>query len=53
MGSSNISESGLGITEPPRYELNVALKDFDDVNFCKGEFDKLWSESVPLTIDDI
>ena len=23
MGSSNISESGLGITQSPRYELNV------------------------------
>ena len=33
MGSSNISESGLGLTEPPRYELNVAMKDFDDVAF--------------------
>lgn len=35
MGSSNISDSGLGITQPPRYELNVAMKDYDDVAFCK------------------
>lgn len=53
MGSSNISESGLGLTEPPRYELNVALKDFDDVAFCKGEFDTLWDESIPLSLEDI
>lgn len=53
MGSSNISESGLGITQPPRYELNVAMKDFDDVNFCREQFDMLWEESVVLTLKDI
>lgn len=53
MGSSNISESGLGITQPPRYELNVAMKDFDDVDYCRQEFLKLWEESIPLTPDDI
>jgi superfamily II DNA or RNA helicase len=49
MGSSNMSESGLGLTQSPRYELNVAMKDYDDVKFCKDEFDKLWKEGVPLT----
>ena len=53
MGSSNISDSGLGITEPPRYELNVAMKDFDDVKFCKDEFDKLWAEGITITNKDI
>lgn len=53
MGSSNISDSGLGVTQSPRYELNVALKDFDDVDFCHSEFKKLWEEAVALTIDDI
>lgn len=53
MGSSNISESGLGITQPPRYELNVAMKDYDDVDYCKKEFWKLWDESLPLSPDDI
>lgn len=53
MGSSNISDSGLGITQPPRYELNVAMKDFDDVNYCHTEFKRLWDEAVALTIDDI
>jgi superfamily II DNA/RNA helicase len=53
MGSSNISESGLGLTQPPRYELNVAMKDYDDVVFCKTEFEELWEEAVPLTANDI
>lgn len=53
MGSSNISDSGLGTSEPPRYELNVAMKDYDDVAFCKEEFNTLWSESIPLSLEDI
>lgn len=53
MGSSNISESGLGITQPPRYELNVAMKDYSDVAYCKEEFRKLWEESIPITPEDI
>ena len=53
MGSSNISDSGLGTTPSPRYELNVAMKDFDDVDYCHTEFKKLWEQAVPLTIDDI
>lgn len=53
MGSSNISEQGLGITDPPRYELNVAMKDYDDVTYCNDEFEKLWNDAVPLTLDDV
>ena len=53
MGSSNISESGLGITQSPRYELNVAMKDYDDVRYCLDEFNTLWNEAVPLTPADI
>ncbi|MDR1553204.1 MAG: phospholipase D-like domain-containing protein, partial [Prevotellaceae bacterium] len=53
MGSSNISESGLGLTQPPRYELNVAMKDFDDVNFCKQQFDELWANAILLTAADM
>ncbi len=53
MGSSNISDSGLGITQPPRYELNVAMKDYDDVAYCKNEFETLWNEGIPITVDDI
>ncbi len=53
MGSSNISDSGLGIKQPPQYELNVAMKDYDDVKYCSDEFWKLWEEAVPLTADDV
>lgn len=53
MGSSNISDSGLGITQPPRYELNVAMKDYADVDYCHKEFWKLWEESLPLSPEDI
>ena len=53
MGSSNISDSGLGITQPPRYELNVAMKDYDDVAYCKNEFETLWNEGIPITAEDI
>ena len=53
MGSSNISDSGLGIKQPPQYELNVAMKDYDDVKFCSDEFWTLWNEAIPLTTDDI
>ena len=48
MGSSNISDSGLGITQPPQYELNVAMKDYDDVAYCKNEFETLWNEGIPI-----
>ena len=53
MGSSNLSASGLGLTESPRYELNVAMKDYDDVAFCKSEFDTLWAGGIPISFEDI
>lgn len=53
MGSSNISDSGLGIKQPPQYELNVAMKDYDDVKYCSDEFETLWNEAVPLSAEDI
>ena len=53
MGSSNISDSGLGIKQPPQYELNVAMKDYDDVKYCYDEFWTLWNEAIPLTAADI
>ena len=53
MGSSNISDSGLGIKQPPQYELNVAMKDYDDVKYCSDEFWTLWNEAIPLSVGDI
>lgn len=53
MGSSNISDSGLGIKQPPQYELNVAMRDYDDVKYCADEFWSLWEAAIPLNADDI
>ena len=53
MGSSNISDYGLGTSPSPRYELNVAMKDYEDVHFCHEEFERLWQESIPLSAEDV
>ena len=53
MGSSNLTEAGLGIKKSPNYELNIALKDYDDVAFTKGEFEMLWEKSTPILPADI
>ena len=53
MGSSNLTEAGLGIKKSPNYELNIALKDYDDVEFAKGEFEMLWKKSTPILPADI
>ncbi len=53
MGSSNLTEAGLGIKKSPNYELNIALKDFDDVHFTKTEFERLWKESTSILPEDI
>ena len=53
MGSSNLSAQGLGTSEPPQYELNVAMKDYDDVSYCESEFQRLWEEGIPVTFDDM
>lgn len=53
MGSSNLTEAGLGIKKSPNYELNIALKDYDDVEFTKQEFAKLWEQSTPILPADI
>lgn len=53
MGSSNISDSGLGVGKAPRYELNVAMRDYDDVHYCHEEFEQLWKEATTLTLQEI
>ena len=45
-GSSNLTDSGLGITN--QYEFNVQLDSYDDVKFATDEFEKLWAESVEI-----
>ncbi|MCX6152729.1 MAG: helicase-related protein [Candidatus Kapabacteria bacterium] len=53
MGSSNLTEAGLGIKKSPNYELNVELKDYDDVDFTIKEFQTLWEESTSILPHDI
>ncbi len=53
MGSSNLTEAGLGIKKSPNYEMNVALKDFDDVDYANKEFKSLWEHSTPILPADI
>lgn len=53
MGSSNLSDQGLGTSTTERYELNVVMKDYDDVAFCKNEFETLWHDAVPLDMSSV
>jgi len=50
-GSSNLTDSGLGITN--QYEFNVQLDSYDDVKFASDEFEKLWIESIDILPVDI
>lgn len=53
MGSSNLTDAGLGIKKSPNYEMNIALKDFDDVDYANQEFKNLWEHSTPILPADI
>lgn len=53
MGSSNLTDSGMGLCQPPSYELNVEIRDHDDVDYCRQEFERLWAEGVTLTAEDV
>lgn len=48
-GSSNLSANGL----ERNFEFNVELRDSDDIEFALNEFNRLWSEAVELSADDI
>ena len=47
-GSSNLTDSGLGIKTSSNYEFNVLLNDYDDVQFATLEFERLWDEGVEI-----
>jgi superfamily II DNA or RNA helicase len=47
-GSSNLTDAGLGTTESANYEFNVLLNNYDDVKFAGEEFEKLWTEGIPI-----
>lgn len=53
MGSSNLTDAGLGAERTPRYELNVAMKDAPEVAYCKEEFERLWREGVLVQPEDV
>ena len=33
--------------------MNVAMKDYDDVHYCEEEFQSLWKDAIPVTMDDV
>lgn len=47
-GSSNLTDAGLGANPDSNYEFNVSLREYEDVKFATEEFERLWSESVPI-----
>lgn len=47
-GSSNLTDAGLGSNPESNYEFNVSLREYEDVKFATEEFERLWSESVPI-----
>jgi len=47
-GSSNLTDAGLGSYNQSNYEFNVILESFDDVEFATSEFERLWSEGIPI-----
>lgn len=53
MGSSNLTDAGLGINNEANYELNVQLNNYDDVKFALDEFEPLWKQSTELIPADI
>lgn len=49
MGSSNLSAQGLGLEQVEHnYEMNIELRDYENVKFADTEFEKLWVESTPI-----
>jgi len=49
MGSSNLSAQGLGLEDVEHnYEMNVELRDYDNVKFADKEFENLWQQSTPI-----
>lgn len=49
MGSSNLSAQGLGLEDVQHnYEMNVELRDYENVKFADTEFEKLWEQSTAI-----
>jgi len=53
MGSSNLTQQGLGVKDAQyNYEMNVELRDFDDVEYADKEFEKLWKDTTEILPSD-
>lgn len=49
MGSSNLSAHGLGLEDVEHnYEMNIELRDYENVMFANDEFEELWQHSTPI-----
>lgn len=48
-GSSNLTEAGL----EKNFEFNVELRNDDDILFATETFERLWAESVPITMQHV
>lgn len=49
MGSSNLSAQGLGLEDVEHnYEMNIELRDYENVMFANDEFEELWQHSTPI-----
>ena len=49
MGSSNLSAQGLGLEDVEHnYEMNIELRDYENVKFADDEFEKLWEQSTAI-----
>ena len=49
MGSSNLSAQGLGLEDVQHnYEMNIELRDYENVMFADAEFETLWLQSTPV-----
>jgi len=48
-GSSNLTDAGLS----RNFEFNVELRENGDIEFATYTFEKLWEESVPVSMDYI
>lgn len=49
MGSSNLSAQGLGLENVEHnYEMNVELRDYENVKFADVEFERLWEQSTAI-----
>ncbi len=53
MGSSNLSAQGLGLEEVEHnYEMNIELRDYENVKYADIEFEKLWEQSTQILAVD-